>query len=68
MLLFSGGSSVMAEESLPATPENVARAIQLIDRQQGGGGTELLPALKRALALQRRKASPAPSSLPPTAT
>ncbi|HEX9157285.1 MAG TPA: VIT domain-containing protein, partial [Syntrophales bacterium] len=33
VLLFSGGSSVMAEESLPATQENVARAIQLIDRQ-----------------------------------
>jgi Ca-activated chloride channel family protein len=53
VLLFSGGSSVMAEESLPATQENVARAIQLIDRQRGGGGTELLPALKRALSLKK---------------
>jgi Ca-activated chloride channel family protein len=53
VLLFSGGSSVMAEESLPATQENVARAIQLIERQRGGGGTELLPALKRALSLKK---------------
>ncbi len=53
VLLFSGGSSVMAEESLPATQENIARAIQLIDRQRGGGGTELLPALKRALSLKK---------------
>jgi Ca-activated chloride channel family protein len=53
VLLFSGGSSVMAEESLPATQENVARAIQLIDRQKGGGGTELLPALKRALSFRK---------------
>ncbi len=53
VLLFSGGSSVMAEESLAATQENVARAIQLIDRQRGGGGTELLPALKRALSLKK---------------
>ncbi len=53
VLLFSGGSSVMAEESLAATQENVARAIHLIDRQRGGGGTELLPALKRALSLKR---------------
>ena len=53
VLLFSGGSSVMAEESLPATPENLNRAIDLIDRQRGGGGTELLPALKRALSLKR---------------
>jgi Ca-activated chloride channel family protein len=53
VLLFSGGSSVMAEESLPATRENIARAIHLIDRQRGGGGTELLPALKRALSLKK---------------
>jgi len=53
VLLFSGGSSVMAEESLPATQENLARAVQLIDRQRGGGGTELLPALKRALSLKK---------------
>jgi len=53
VLLFSGGSSVMAEESLAATQENIARAIHLIDRQRGGGGTELLPALKRALFLKK---------------
>lgn len=53
VLLFSGGSSVMAEESLPATSANIQRAISLIDRQQGGGGTELLPALKRALTLKK---------------
>lgn len=55
VLLFAGSSAVMAEESLPATPENIRRAIEVIERQQGGGSTELLPALKRALAL---KASP----------
>ena len=53
VLLFSGGSSVMAEQSLPATPENIRQSINLIDRQRGGGGTELLPALKRALSLPR---------------
>lgn len=53
VLLFSGGNAVMAESSLPATPGNVQRAITLIDQQQGGGGTELLPALRRALALPR---------------
>jgi Ca-activated chloride channel family protein len=53
VLLFSGGSSVLAEESLPATGENIARAVQLIERQKGGGGTELLPALKRALSLKK---------------
>lgn len=53
VLLFSGGSSLMAEQSLPATSENIQRAINLIDRQRGGGGTELLPALKRSLSLTR---------------
>ena len=53
VLLFSGGSSVLAEEPLPATPENIARALQLIDRQRGGGGTELLPALQRAMSLKK---------------
>jgi Ca-activated chloride channel family protein len=53
VLLFSGGSSVMSEQSLPATPENIRRAIDLIERQKGGGGTELLPAMKRALSLPR---------------
>ena len=53
VLLFSGGSSVMAESSLPATPENINRALTMIDRQHGGGGTELLPALRRALSLPR---------------
>ena len=53
VLLFSGGSSVMAEESLPATSANIQKAIYMIERQQGGGGTELLPALKRALSLKK---------------
>jgi len=53
VLLFSGGSSLMAEESLPATPANIQRAITMIDHQQGGGGTELLPVLKRALSLKK---------------
>jgi Ca-activated chloride channel family protein len=53
VLLFAGGSSVMSKESLPATPENIAHAINVIERQRGGGGTELLPAMKKALALPR---------------
>lgn len=54
VLLFSGGSSLMAEESLPATRENIQKAVDTIERQQGGGGTELLPALKRALSLKKK--------------
>ena len=55
VLLFAGGSSLMSEESLPAVPENVNRAIALIERQRGGGGTELVPALQRALSLPKKE-------------
>jgi len=54
VLLFAGGSTVLSESgSLPATEDNIQKAIQVIDKQHGGGGTEILPALKRALALPR---------------
>jgi Ca-activated chloride channel family protein len=51
VLLFAGGSTLMSEHSLPATAANIQKAINVIENQQGGGGTELLPALKRALGL-----------------
>jgi Ca-activated chloride channel family protein len=51
VLLFSGSSEVLADVPLPATEENVQRGVAFIDSQQGAGSTELLPALRRALAL-----------------
>lgn len=53
VVLFAGAASILSPASLPATKENIDSAIRLIDRQQGGGGTELLPALRKALALPR---------------
>ena len=54
VLLFSGASRVLAEAPVAATPENIGAALALITRQTGGGGTELLPALRQALDLPRR--------------
>ena len=51
VILFAAGSSVLSEVSLAATQTNINKAIRLIEKERGGGGTELLPALKRALAL-----------------
>lgn len=51
VILFSGGSRLLAPQSLPATPANVNQAIAEIEREQGGGGTELGEALTRALEL-----------------
>jgi Ca-activated chloride channel family protein len=53
VLLFAGGSRLMAEQSLPATSQNITRAINTIERQRGGGGTRLLPALQKALSLSK---------------
>ena len=51
VILFAGGSTVLSPTELTATKENLSRALDVIDREQGGGGTELLPALTQALAL-----------------
>lgn len=51
VILFAGNSSVFAPQSVPANRANISRALGLLGRQRGGGGTELLPALKRALNL-----------------
>lgn len=53
VVLFAGGSRVLAPSSVFATEENLAEAIRVIEREQGGGGTELRAALDRALALPR---------------
>ncbi len=53
VILFAGSSRLMAESSIPATDENISRAIRLIDEQRGGGGTELVHAIQNALDLPR---------------
>jgi len=54
VLLFAGTSGWFAEESVYATVSNVDRAIEFIDNQRGSGGTNLLPALKKALNFPRK--------------
>jgi Ca-activated chloride channel homolog len=53
VMVFSGGNAVLAERSLPASRQNMDRALKLLREQHGGGSTELLPAMRRALALPR---------------
>jgi Ca-activated chloride channel family protein len=53
VVLFADGSNVLAPSSLPATGDNLSRALSFIGPQSGGGGTELLAALKRAAAIPR---------------
>ena len=53
VLLFAAASEVLSKASIPATTENINRTWDLIDRQEGGGGTRLLPAMQRALKLPK---------------
>lgn len=54
VLLFSGYTGVLSKEgSINATSENVEKAINFIDKEKGGGGTELLQALETAYKLPR---------------
>ena len=53
VLLFSGDSTLLSPSSLPANQENLDRAADLMSRQRGSGGTELLAALKQAMSTPR---------------
>jgi Ca-activated chloride channel family protein len=53
VILFAGAAKVLAPRSLPADPANIQTALAHIDRQQGGGGTELYRAIKKGLELPR---------------
>lgn len=55
ILFFSGGSDVLSPVPLPATEENRQKALEMLLRQKGGGGTRILDALQKALALEKRE-------------
>jgi Ca-activated chloride channel family protein len=48
VVLFAGTAHLMSPRSLPASKETLKRALRVIERQRGGGGTELLSALETA--------------------
>lgn len=53
LILFANESTVLSSNSLPATAQNVKTAVKLIEEQEGGGGTSLLPALEDAIAIPK---------------
>ncbi len=55
ILFFAGGSEVLSPAPLPATEDNRERAIKMLLSQRGGGGTRILNALKKAIALKKRE-------------
>jgi len=55
IVVFADGSETFSPVSVPATPPNLKRALQFIGRKNGGGGTQLLAALERAVAVPRQR-------------
>ena len=53
VVVFADGSETFAPASVPATRANLARALAFVGRKNGGGGTELLDAVRRAVNLPR---------------
>jgi len=55
VLCFAGTSTTLSPKPLAATPENIARGTDLVRFSRGSGGTELLPALQRALGMPMKE-------------
>ena len=51
LVLFSDDTYLLSTKSLAANSRNVQAAIDLIDEQEGGGGTSMLPALQTAVSV-----------------
>lgn len=55
LLLFENETYLLSKKSLPANYKNTAMAMKLIDDQEGGGGTSLLPALTEAVSIPAKE-------------
>lgn len=55
VMLFESGNEMMSKESLPASKQNIKKAMEVIDRLRGGGSTDILGALNSALAMKETK-------------
>ena len=53
LILFANETTLLSPDSLPATSSNIKAATKMIDEQEGGGGTSLLPALEEAIAIPK---------------
>ena len=55
LVLFSDDTYLLSTKSLTANSGNVQAAIDLIDEQEGGGGTSMLPALQTAVSVPMKE-------------
>lgn len=54
VLFFAGASNLWMPQSQTASPENLSAALDFMQNVRGGGGTRLLPALQKAMNLERQ--------------
>jgi Ca-activated chloride channel family protein len=50
-MVFEGSNRMLAPRSVPATRANIDHALELLRGFSGGGSTELVPAMRKALSL-----------------
>jgi Ca-activated chloride channel family protein len=53
VMLFSGSNRMLSPTSVPATRANIDLAIKTINTMGGSGSTEIVPAIKRVVALPK---------------
>ena len=49
LITFSGDEHILFPEPVPATKENLAKAQAFLETRQGGGGTEMMKAIKTSM-------------------
>jgi uncharacterized protein YegL len=49
LITFSGDTDILFKEPVPATPDNLRKAKKFLESREGGGGTEMMKAIRAAL-------------------
>lgn len=49
LITFAGDTAILFPEPVPATPENLRKAQEFLASRRGGGGTEMMKAIRAAL-------------------
>lgn len=53
ILFFEGSAHFLSETSLAATPANLNKALSMLKQQRGGGGTNMLQAIEKAMSVKK---------------
>lgn len=65
LITFSGDTRILFPEAVSPTPENIAAAKQVLAGAYGGGGTEMMKAIRTALGDDAGAGKPVTSTTPP---